>query len=253
MLNQTRPHCDCGDSLDLGRRSLNSKRIKGAKLCGACYHDELKALRNGEFVAYEGYGVKQQRWNEPGHVVESRVLGRNVPVTDYDNELHKHHKETGHKVKSKPLGGYVSFNEYKNDLRKHYKETDHVMKSKALGGRNVPFNVYGKLWKRVKKRRILREMQAHESMNRSSCANSGCDCRVSPTWFTLSNMESELILRCELAGITRTKEQIRRKLERMFTVVSTAMKENQGMYFCLECKEKEFSKVGKRLQRVDEK
>ncbi len=268
--------------MDLGRRSLNSKRIKGAKLCGACYHDELKALRNGEFVAYEGYGVKQQRWNEPGHVVESRVLGRNVPVTDYDNELHKHHKETGHKVKSKPLGGYVSFNEYKNDLRKHYKETDHklesgvlgrnvpfneygnelrkhyketdhVMKSKALGGRNVPFNVYGKLWKRVKKRRILREMQAHESMNRSSCANSGCDCRVSPTWFTLSNMESELILRCELAGITRTKEQIRRKLERMFTVVSTAMKENQGMYFCLECKEKEFSKVGKRLQRVDEK
>ena len=90
-------------------------------------------------------------------------------------------------------------------------------------------------------------------MNHSSCANSGCDCRVSPTWFTLSNMESELILRCELAGITRTKEQFRRKLERMFTVVSTAMKKNEEMYFCLECKEKEFSKVGKRLQRVDEK
>ena len=64
-------------------------------------------------------------------------------------------------------------------------------------------------------------------------------------------MKNELILRCELAGITRTEEQFRRKLKRMFTVVSTAM--NEEMYFCLECKEKEFFKVGERLQRVDEK
>jgi len=125
--------------------------------------------------------------------------------------------------------------------------------SKALK-RDVPINVYGKLRKRVEKERILRMMQAHQSMNHSSCANSGCDCHVSPKWFTLSDMKNELILRCELAGITRTEEQFRRKLERMFTpVVSTAMKENEEMYFCLECKEKEFFKVGKRLQRVDEK
>ena len=148
-------------------------------------------------------------------------------------------------MKSKALGGRdVPSNEYGNEMRKNYKENEHVVKSNALGGRDVLFNVYGKLRKRVEKKRILRMMQAHQSMNHSSCANSGCDCRVSPTWFTLSNMESEVILRCELAGITRTKEQFRRKLERMFTVVSTAMKKNEEMYFCLECKEKEFSKVG---------
>ena len=118
-----------------------------------------------------------------------------------------------------------------------------MVNSKALGGRDVPINVYGKLRKRVEKERILRMMQAHQSMSHSSCANSGCDCHVSPKWFTLSDMKNELILRCDLAGITRTEEQFRRKLKRMFTVVSTAMKENEEMYFCLECKEKEFFKV----------
>ena len=154
--------------------------------------------------------------------------------------------------KLKALKRDVPINEYGNELRKHWIETGHVMKSKALK-RDVPFNVYEKLKYRVEKERILRMMQAHQSMNHSSCANSGCDCHVSPKWFTLSDMKNELILRCELAGITRTEEQFRRKLKRMFTVVSTAMKENEEMYFCLECKEKEFFKVGERLQRVDEK
>ena len=274
--NASPPCNDCGVGLNLGQRILNSKRIEGAKLCGRCHGKELKAWKNGEFVAHDGkeYEGKQPRWNEPerrerererrkhkketNHVMFSGVLGGSVPAKDYRKEMYKRKKETGHKVESNALGGrIVPFNVYGNEMnkqmRKRWKETGHVMKSKALGGRDVPYNVYGKLMTRVKKKRILREMQAHESMNRSSCANSGCDCRVSPTWFTLSNMESELILRCELAGITRTKEQFRRKLERMFTVVSTAMKKNEEMYFCLECKEKEFSKVGKRLQRVDEK
>jgi len=169
-------------------------------------------------------------------------------------ELRKYWIETGHVVNSNALKRHVPINVYDKELRKHWIENEHVVNSKALGGRDVPINVYEKLRKRVEKERILRMMQAHQSMNHSSCANSGCDCHVSPKWFTLSDMKNELILRCELAGITRTEEQFRRKLERMFTpVVSTAMTENEEMYFCLECKEKEFFKVGKRLQRVDEK
>jgi hypothetical protein len=294
---------DCGDSLNLGQRILNSKRVEGSKLCGRCHQREREAWQNGKIVAHDGkeYEGKQpilteserrerkrekfKHWKETNHVICSGVLGRDVPFNEYDNErrknykenehmvysnalggrdvpfnvydkeLRKHYKENEHVVQSNALGGRdVPFNVYGNELRKHYKENEHVVKSKALGGRDVPFNVYGKLRKRVEKKRILRMMQAHQSMNHSSCANSGCDCHVSPKWFTLSDMKNELILRCELAGITRTEEQFRRKLERMFTpVVSTAMKENEEMYFCLECKEKEFFKVGKRLQRVDEK
>ena len=291
---------DCGDSLNLGQRILNSKRVKDAKLCGRCHGKEHEAWKNGKFVAHDGYEGKQPRrteserrerererrknYKETNQVICSGVLGRNVPSNDYKNELRKHWKEnehvvksnalggrdvlfnvygnelrknyeaTGHVVKSNALGGRdVPSNVYGNELRKHWKENEHVVKSNALGGRDVLFNVYGKLRKRVEKKRILRMMQAHQSMNHSSCANSGCDCHVSPKWFTLSDMKNELILRCDLAGITRTEEQFRRKLKRMFTVVSTAMKENEEMYFCLECKEKEFFKVGKRLQRVDEK
>ncbi|CAL6410392.1 unnamed protein product [Bathycoccus prasinos] len=296
---------DCGDSLNLGQRILNSKRVEGSKLCGRCHGRERKAWMNGEFDAHDGkkYEGKQRiltqserrerereklkHKKETNHVMFSRVLGRHVPINEYDNEIRKHWienehvvnskalggrdvpfgkyknelgkhwKETGHMVESNALKRDVPFNEYDNEIRKHKKETGHMVESKALK-RDVPFgkykNVYGKLRKRVEKERILRMMQAHQSMNHSSCANSGCDCHVSPKWFTLSDMKNELILRCELAGITRTEEQFRRKLERMFTpVVSTAMKENEEMYFCLECKEKEFFKVGKRLQRVDEK
>jgi hypothetical protein len=261
---------DCGDSLNLGQRILNSKRVKDAKLCGRCHGKEHEAWKNGKFVAHDGYEGKQPRrteserrerererrknYKETNQVICSGVLGRNVPSNDYKNELRKHWKENEHVVKSNALGGRdVPSNVYGNELRKHWKENEHVVKSNALGGRDVLFNVYGKLRKRVEKKRILRMMQAHQSMNHSSCANSGCDCHVSPKWFTLSDMKNELILRCDLAGITRTEEQFRRKLKRMFTVVSTAMKENEEMYFCLECKEKEFFKVGKRLQRVDEK
>ena len=204
---------DCGDSLNLGQRILNSKRVQGSKLCGPCHQKELKAWKNGEFVAHDG--------------------------KEYEGK--------------QPILTQSERRERKREKLKHWKENEHVVNSKALK-RDVPINVYGKLRKRVEKERILRMMQAHQSMNHSSCANSGCNCHVSPKWFTLSDMKNELILRCELAGITRTEEQFRRKLERMFTpVVSTAMKENEEMYFCLECKEKEFFKVGKRLQRVDEK
>ena len=292
---------DCGDSLNLGQRILNSKRVEGSKLCGRCHGRELKAWKNGEFDAHDGkkYEGKQRiltqserrerereklkHKKETNHVMFSRVLGGDVPINEYKNEINKHYKKIGHNVKSKALGWRdVLFNEYDKELRKYWKENEHVVNSKALKRdvpinvygkelhkhwienehvvksnalkRDVPINVYGKLRKRVEKERILRMMQAHQSMNHSSCANSGCDCHVSPKWFTLSDMKNELILRCELAGITRTEEQFRRKLERMFTpVVSTAMKENEEMYFCLECKEKEFFKVGKRLQRVDEK
>ena len=264
---------DCGDSLNLGQRILNSKRVEGSKLCGRCHQREREAWQNGKIVAHDGkeYEGKQpilteserrerkrekfKHWKETNHVICSGVLGRDVPFNEYDNERRKNYKENEHMVYSNALGGRdVPFNVYEKELRKHYKENEHVVQSNALGGRDVPFNVYGKLRKRVEKKRILRMMQAHQSMNHSSCANSGCDCHVSPKWFTLSDMKNELILRCELAGITRTEEQFRRKLERMFTpVVSTAMKENEEMYFCLECKEKEFFKVGKRLQRVDEK
>ena len=263
---------DCGDSLNLGQRILNSKRVEGSKLCGRCHGRELKAWKNGEFDAHDGkkYEGKQRiltqserrerereklkHKKETNHVMFSRVLGGDVPINEYKKKINKHYEEIGHNVKSKALGWRdVLFNEYDKELRKYWKENEHVVNSKALK-RDVPINVYGKLRKRVEKERILRMMQAHQSMNHSSCANSGCDCHVSPKWFTLSDMKNELILRCELAGITRTEEQFRRKLERMFTpVVSTAMKENEEMYFCLECKEKEFFKVGKRLQRVDEK
>jgi len=292
---------DCGDSLNLGQRILNSKRVEGSKLCGRCHGRELKAWKNGEFDAHDGkkYEGKQRiltqserrerereklkHKKETNHVMFSRVLGGDVPINEYKKKINKHYEEIGHNVKSKALGWRdVLFNEYDKELRKYWKENEHVVNSKALKRdvpinvygkelhkhwienehvvksnalkRDVPINVYGKLRKRVEKERILRMMQAHQSMNHSSCANSGCDCHVSPKWFTLSDMKNELILRCELAGITRTEEQFRRKLERMFTpVVSTAMKENEEMYFCLECKEKEFFKVGKRLQRVDEK
>ena len=263
---------DCGDSLNLGQRILNSKRVEGSKLCGRCHGRERKAWMNGEFDAHDGkkYEGKQRiltqserrerereklkHKKETNHVMFSRVLGGDVPINEYKKKINKHYEEIGHNVKSKALGWRdVLFNEYDKELRKYWKENEHVVNSKALK-RDVPINVYGKLRKRVEKERILRMMQAHQSMNHSSCANSGCDCHVSPKWFTLSDMKNELILRCELAGITRTEEQFRRKLERMFTpVVSTAMKENEEMYFCLECKEKEFFKVGKRLQRVDEK
>jgi hypothetical protein len=231
---------DCGDSLNLGQRILNSKRVKDAKLCGRCHGKEHEAWKNGKFVAHDGYEGKQPRRTES----ERR---------ERERERRKNYKETNQVICSGVLGRNVPSNDYKNELRKHWKENEHVVKSNALGGRDVLFNVYGKLRKRVEKKRILRMMQAHQSMNHSSCANSGCDCHVSPKWFTLSDMKNELILRCDLAGITRTEEQFRRKLKRMFTVVSTAMKENEEMYFCLECKEKEFFKVGKRLQRVDEK
>ena len=196
----------------------------------------------------------RKHYKENEHVVKSKALGgRDVPFNEYDKELRKYWKENEHVVNSNALKRDVPINVYGKELRKHWIENEHVVKSNALK-RDVPINVYGKLRKRVEKERILRMMQAHQSMNHSSCANSGCDCHVSPKWFTLSDMKNELILRCELAGITRTEEQFRRKLERMFTpVVSTAMKENEEMYFCLECKEKEFFKVGKRLQRVDEK
>ena len=321
---------DCGESLNLGQRILNSKRVQGSKLCGRCYQKEHEAWVNGEFDAHDGkkYEGKQPRrteserrererekfkhkketnpvifsgvlkrdvpfndyrnemrknYKENEHVMKSKALGgrdvlfneydnemrkhkketnqvifsgvlkRDVPFNEYGNEMRKHWKENEHMVESNALSRHVPFGKYKNELRKHWKETGHVVKWNALGGRDVPFNVYGKLRKRVEKKRILRMMQAHQSMNHSSCANSGCDCHVSPKWFTLSDMKNELILRCDLAGITRTEEQFRRKLKRMFTVVSTAMKENEEMYFCLECKEKEFFKVGKRLQRVDEK
>ena len=292
---------DCGDSLNLGQRIVNSKRVEGSKLCGRCHGRERKAWMNGEFDAHDGkkYEGKQRiltqserrerereklkHKKETNHVMFSRVLGGDVPINEYKKKINKHYEEIGHNVKSKALGWRdVLFNEYDKELRKYWKENEHVVNSKALKRdvpinvygkelhkhwienehvvksnalkRDVPINVYGKLRKRVEKERILRMMQAHQSMNHSSCANSGCDCHVSPKWFTLSDMKNELILRCELAGITRTEEQFRRKLERMFTpVVSTAMKENEEMYFCLECKEKEFFKVGKRLQRVDEK
>ena len=232
---------DCGDSLNLGQRILNSKRVEGSKLCGRCHGRERKAWMNGEFDAHDGkkYEGKQ------------RILTQSER-REREREKLKHKKETNHVMFSRVLGRHVPINEYDNEIRKHWIENEHVVKSNALK-RDVPINVYGKLRKRVEKERILRMMQAHQSMNHSSCANSGCDCHVSPKWFTLSDMKNELILRCDLAGITRTEEQFRRKLKRMFTVVSTAMKENEEMYFCLECKEKEFFKVGKRLQRVDEK
>ena len=57
---------DCGDSLNLGQRILNSKRVQGSKLCGPCHQKELKAWKNGEFVAHDGkeYEGKQPRRTE---------------------------------------------------------------------------------------------------------------------------------------------------------------------------------------------
>ena len=218
--------------MNLGQRKLNSKRIDGAKLCNACYQDELKAWKNGEFVAHDGkeYEGKQPRWNEPerrerererrkhkketNHVMFSGVLGGSVPAKDYRKEMYKRKKETGHKVESEKLGGYVSFDKYGNELRKHHKEN------------------------------VLREMQANVSMNRSRCVNSECNRRLSPTWSSFSNMESEFIHLWELAGISKTEEQVRDVLERMLgTDVSAAMKNSEGVYLCLACKEKEFYKV----------
>ena len=53
---------DCGDSLNLGQRILNSKRVQGSKLCGRCHQKELKAWKNGEFDAHDGkeYEGKQR-------------------------------------------------------------------------------------------------------------------------------------------------------------------------------------------------
>ena len=34
---------DCGESLNLGQRILNSKRVQGSKLCGRCYQKEHEA------------------------------------------------------------------------------------------------------------------------------------------------------------------------------------------------------------------
>jgi len=57
-------------------------------------------------------------------------------------------------------------------------------------------------------------------------------------------MESEFIHLWELAGITKTEEQVRDVLEHMLgTDVSAAMKNSEGVYLCLACKEKKFYKV----------
>jgi len=287
---------DCGDSLNLGQRILNSKRVQGSKLCGPCHQKELKAWKNGEFVAHDGkeYEGKQPRrteserrerkrerrkhWKENEHVVKSNALGRNVPINEYDKELRKHYKENEHMVYSNALGGRdVPFNEYDNERRKNYKENEHMVYSNALGGRDVPFNEYKKeLQKELRKHykenehvvksntlgghvsfekyeherrkyhkeNALREMQAHVSMNRSRCVNSECNRRLSPTWSSFSNMESEVIHLWKLAGITKTEEQVRDELEHMLgTDVSAVMKNSEGVYLCLACKEKKFYKV----------
>ena len=57
-------------------------------------------------------------------------------------------------------------------------------------------------------------------------------------------MESEFIHLWELAGITKTEEQVRDVLEHMLgTDVSAAMKNSEGVYLCLACKEKKFYQV----------
>jgi len=101
-----------------------------------------------------------------------------------------------------------------------------------------------KRWPRSKEN-VLREMQANVSMNRSRCVNSECGYRrLSPTWSSFSNMESEFIHLWELAGITKTEEQVRDVLEHMLgTDVSAAMKNSEGVYLCLACKEKKFYQV----------
>ena len=52
---------DCGDSLNLGQRILNSKRVEGSKLCGRCHQREREAWQNGKIVAHDGkeYDGKQ--------------------------------------------------------------------------------------------------------------------------------------------------------------------------------------------------
>ena len=100
-----------------------------------------------------------------------------------------------------------------------------------------------KRWSRAQEN-VLREMQANVSMNRSRCVNSICNRRLSPTWSSFSNMESEFIHLWELAGITKTEEQVRDELEHMLgTDVSTVMKNSEGVYLCLACKEKKFYQV----------
>jgi hypothetical protein len=117
-------------------------------------------------------------------------------------------------MKSNALGGHVSFEKYEHELRKYHKEN------------------------------ALREMQAHQSMNHSSCVNSECNRRLSPTWSSFSNMESEVIHLWKLAGITKTEEQVRDELEHMLgTDLSAVMKNSEGVYLCLACKEKKFYKV----------
>ena len=257
---------DCGDSLNLGQRILNSKRVQGSKLCGPCHQKELKAWKNGEFVAHDGkeYEGKQpiltqserrerkreklKHWKENEHVVKSNALGRDVRFNEYDKELRKHYKENEHMVYSNALGGRdVPFNEYKKELqkelRKHYKENEHVVKSNTLGG-HVSFEKYEHERRKYHKENALREMQAHVSMNRSRCVNSECNRRLSPTWSSFSNMESEVIHLWKLAGITKTEEQVRDELEHMLgTDVSAVMKNSEGVYLCLACKEKKFYKV----------
>ncbi|CAL6281724.1 unnamed protein product [Bathycoccus prasinos] len=222
---------DCGDSLNLGQRIVNSKRVEGSKLCGRCYQKEHKAWVNGEFDAYDGkkYEGKQPRTEserrererekfkhkkETNKVISSGVLKRDVPFNVYDKEMRKHYKENEHVVKSNTLGGHVPFGKYRNELEKHYKEN------------------------------ALREMQANVSMNRSRCVNSECNRRLSPTWSSFSNMESEVIHLWKLAGITKTEEQVRDVLEHMLGAdVSAAMKNSEGVYLCLTCKEKKFYQV----------
>ena len=116
-----------------------------------------------------------------------------------------------------------------------------MVQSKTLGG----YVAYGKI-RAVKKQRNLWEMQAHESRNGSCCANFNCNCQLSAAWCTLSDMESELKHLCELSGIKRTEEEVRAKLGRMFpTTVFEAMKNDEGVYLCLACKEKKFFNVRK--------
>jgi len=153
---------DCGDSLNLGQRILNSKRVQGSKLCGPCYQKAHEARKNGKIVAHDGkeYEGKQPRrteserrerererrkhWKETNHVMFSRALKRDVLFNEYGNEMRKHWKENEHVVKSKALKRDVPFKEYGKELRTNYEATGHVVKSNALGGRNVPFKEYGR-------------------------------------------------------------------------------------------------------------
>ena len=268
--------CSACKKVNTGR-VLNSKTIEDGKICFTCYWKELKAtdhkVASGmlggikvpfseyEKLQYKHYketghkvqskaldwevvfgeymSLMQKHYIETGHKVQSKTLDGEVVFGEYDRSLKKHKKETGHMVQSKALDGEVVFGEYLSLMRKHYKETGHMVKSKTLGG----YVEYGKIHA-VKKQRILWEMQAHESRNGSCCAN--CNCQLSAEWCSLSDMESELKHLCELAGIKRSEEEVRAKLGRMFpTTVFEAMKNDEGVYLCLACKEKKFFKVRK--------